>query len=213
MKKFKLALVAGVAALVVASSAFGASGYVVTIGSHAASNAIPWWGSSYDSMRYQCLWLQSEIAHAGYINTVEFEKSDASAGTFNDVRVYLCHTTKTALEATFDNNYTGFTPVQVRTGGNLVFPASTGYFDIGITPNLFNYNNTNNLLMEVRWNGDTGTTCYCWRSAQANARVYASDHNAPSGSVQNNGQCIRLHIGTMTPVAPASLGHIKALLR
>jgi len=213
MKRFKLALAVGIAALVVASSAFGVSGYVVTIGTHASGNTIPWYGGSYNSMRYQCLWLQSDITHAGYINTVEFEKSSAVGGTYNDVRVWLCHTTKTALEATFDNNYTGFTPVQVRAGGDIVFPATSGYFDIGITPDLFNYNNTDNLLMEIRWNGDSGSSVPCWRSAQANARVYATDHNASSGSVQNNGQCIRLHIGTMTPVAPASLGHIKALLR
>jgi hypothetical protein len=67
--------------------------------------------------------------------------------------------------------------------------------------------------MEVRWNGDSGVTDSCARSAQANSRVYTGDHNASSGSVQNNGQCIRLYIGTMTGVEPTTLGRVKALYR
>ena len=212
----KKALVLMVVALTftafVAPAAAEDSGKVVTIGTHASGNYIPWWGSSYNSMRYQCLWFKSDINTAGYINVVEFEKSSTAAGTFNDVRVWLCHTKKTALEATFANNYTGYTPVQVRTSANLTLSGS-GYFDIGITPNSFNYNNSDNLLMEIRWNGDSGTGVPCWRSAQPLSRVYATSHTATSGSVQNNGQCIRLHIGTMTGVAPSSLGRVKTLFR
>lgn len=191
----------------------GASGYIVTIGTHAAGNVIPWYGGSADSVRFQCLWLQSEIGHAGYINQIDFETSSSTTGTFNECRVWLCHTTKTELEATFDNNYTGNTPVLVRSSSSFAFPGTTGYVSLGITPNTFNYNNTNNLLMEIRWNGDSGSNVGCYRSAQANSRLYATDHNATSGSVQNNGQCIRLHIDTMTGVAPASMGRVKAIFR
>ena len=212
MKKTLLVTAALAVAFSFAPAAAEDSGKVVTIGTHASGNAIPWWGTSYNSMRFQCLWFKSDINTAGYINVVEFEKSSGASGTFNDVRVWLCHTKKTALEATFNNNYTGSTPVQVRTSANLTLSGS-GYFDIGITPNTFNYNNSDNLLMEIRWNGDTGTTCSCWRSSQPRSRVYASSHTATSGSVQNNGQCIRLHFGTMTGVAPTSLGRVTTLFR
>ncbi len=212
MKKALLVTAALAVALTFAPAAAEAHGKVITIGTHAAGNAIPWWGASYNSCRFQCLWFKSDINTAGYINVVEFEKSSSTAGTFNDVRVWLCHTKKTALEATFANNYTGYTPVQVRTGGNLTLTGS-GYFDIGITPNSFNYNNSDNLLMEVRWNGDSGATCSCYRSAQPLSRVYAWSHTATSGSVQRSGQCIRLHIGTMTGVTPSSLGRVKTLFR
>jgi hypothetical protein len=212
----KKALILMFAALTVTAfvAPAGATGKMVEIGTTAANNAIPWWGSSYDSMRYQCLWFQSDIAAAGYIQAIEWNRSTyTTTGTYNDCRVWLCHTTKTALEATFDNNYTGKTPVQVMNKTTFTMPAGPNWVDFGIDTNKFNYNNTDNLLMEVRWNGDSGTTCYCTRSAQANSRVYASDHNASSGSVQNNGQCIRLYIGTMTGVEPTTLGRVKALFR
>jgi hypothetical protein len=212
MKKALLVTGALAFALSFAPAAAEDSGKVVTIGTHASGNVIPWWGASYNSCRFQCLWLKSTINYAGYINVVEFEKSSTASGTYNDVRVWLCHSTKTQLEATFDNNYTGKTPVQVRTGGNLTFSGS-GYFDIGITPDKFNYNNSDNLLMEIRWNGDSGTNIACYRSNDTTGRVYAWDHNARSGSLQITGQCIRLHIGTMTGVQPASLGRVKSLFR
>lgn len=210
----KALLVTGVLAVALsfAPAAAEDSGKVITIGTHASGNVIPWWGASYSSCRFQCLWLKSSINYAGYINVVEFEKSSTASGTYNDVRVWLCHSTKTQLEATFNNNYTGKTPVQVRTGGNLAFTGS-GYFDIGITPDKFNYNNSDNLLMEIRWNGSSKTNIACWRSNDSTGRVYAWDHNATRGSVQITGQCIRLHIDTMTGVAPTSLGRVKSLFR
>jgi hypothetical protein len=201
-------------ALVVAAATAGATGKVVEIGTTAANNAIPWWGSSYDSMRFQCLWFQSDIAYAGYIQAIHWNRGTyTTSGTYNDVRVWLCHTTQTALEATFDNNYTGKTPVQVMNKSTFTMRAGPDWVDFGIDPDKFNYNNSDNLLMEVRWNGDGGVTDYCARSAQANSRVYASDHTATTGSVQNNGQCIRLYISTMTGVAPTSLGRVKTLFK
>jgi hypothetical protein len=210
----KKALVFMVVALTFAAFAApaGATGKVVTIGSYAANNYIPWWGSSYNAMRFQCLWMQSDIAYAGYINKIEWNRGTyTTGGLYNQVRVWLCHTTKTTLEATFDNNYTGNTPVLVRPTGSYTLPAGPNYVDMPITPNTFNYNNTNNLLMEIRWNGDGGVGNPCWRSPDAGRRVYATSDTATSGSVQANAQHIRLTIGTMTGVAPTSLGRIKGL--
>lgn len=213
MKKVSLVTLALLAIMIFSATA-GATGKVVTIGSFAANNAFPWWGTSYNSMRYQCLWLQSEIAYAGYINKIEWNRGTyTSTGTFNQVRVWLCHSTKTVLESTFNNNYTGNTPVAVRPSGNYTVPAGPGYVDMPISTNTFNYNNTSNLLMEIRWNGDTGTTCYCWRSPNPSRRVSANSHTATSGTVWSNSQHIRLTIGTMTGVAPTSLGRVKSIFK
>jgi hypothetical protein len=211
MKKLLFLAMAALTFAALAAPA-GATGKVVTIGTYAANNAFPWWGASYNSMRFQCLWLQSDIAYAGYINKIEWNRGTyTTTGTFNQVRVWLCHTTKTTLESTFNNNYTGNTPVLVRPSGNYTVPGGPNYVDMPISTNTFNYNNTNNLLMEIRWNGDTGTTCYCWRSPDTSRRVSANDHNASSGTVWSNSQHIRLTIGTMTGLAPTSLGRIKSL--
>ncbi len=212
MKKVATVLVVLLVGAILGPAAAEDHGKVVTIGTHGSANLIPWRGYSYNSCRFQCLWLKSSINYAGYINVVEFEKSGHASGTYNDVRVWLCHSTKTQLEETYNNNYTGKTPVQVRTGSNLIFSGS-GYFDIGITPDKFNYNNSDNLLMEIRWNGDSGTDIACWRSNDSTGRVYAWDHKATRGSVEIVGQCIRLHIDTMTGVTPSSLGRVKTLFR
>lgn len=210
MKKIALTLTAALVLTLFAAPA-GGTGKVIVLGTHAAGNYIPWWGNSYDSCRFQCMWLQSEINTAGYINQIEFEPSGSYNASFNEVRVWLCHTTKTQLEGTFNNNYSG-TPVQVRSGGTLTFSGS-GYTDIGITPGQFNYNNSDNLLLEIRWNGDSGVGVPCYRSSASTGRIYAWDHNASSGTVQVTGQCVRIHMGTMTGVLPTSLGRVKSLFQ
>jgi hypothetical protein len=212
MTKIKTTAVAALAVVLSFTAAAAQdSGKVITIGSHSAGNVIPWRGATCSSMRFQCLWLKSAINTAGYVNVIEFEKTNAAIGQFSNVRVWLCHSTKTGLETTFNNNYTGKTPVQVRTGGNLNLYGS-GYSDIGITPNKFNYNNSDNLLMEVRWSGDNGVDVSCWLYAPTYAgRIWSPDDEATTGITQTNTQCIRLHINTMSGVAPTSLGRVRAL--
>jgi hypothetical protein len=203
------------AALVAASAlapAAHASGKVVAVGARAARHVVPWRGASGNSMRFQCLWFQRDIDYAGNVNRVEFDKVDAAGGRFNSVRVWLCHTRKTALESTFANNYTGFTPVQVLNMRSTTV-SGTGWFDLRINANQFNYNNRNNLLMEIRWDGDDGNDVRCWRSSQQYSRCYAFNHNASQGTVYNNGQRIRLTIATMIGLEPTSLGRVKTLFR
>ncbi len=211
MKKVIMITVALAAAWASAPAAH-ASGKVVIVGARAARHVAPWRGASGDSMRFQCLWFQRNVDYAGYVNGVEFDKVDAVGGRFNSVRVWLCHTRKTELESTFADNYTGFTPVQVLNMRSVAV-GGTGWFDLGIAANRFNYNNRNNLLMEIRWDGDDGHDVRCWRSAQSYSRCFAYDHNATTGTVYNNGQRIRLTIGTMIGLEPTSLGRVKTLFR
>ena len=203
------------AALVAASAlapAAHASGKVVVVGARAARNVAPWRGASGNSMRFQCLWFQRDVNYAGNVNRVEFDKGDAAGGRFDSVRAWLCHTRKTALETTFADNYTGFTPVQVLNMRSVTV-SGTGWFDLRINAGRFNYNNRNNLLMEVRWDGDDGFDVRCWRSGQPYSRCYAFNHNASQGTVYNNGQRVRLTIGTMVGLEPTSLGRVRALFR
>ncbi len=197
---------------VLAAAAAGASGKVVTIGTRVNGNRVPWRGAG-AAMRFQCLWLKSEINVPGYINVVEFAyHSGSSIGGFNNVRVSLCHTTKTRLEPTFYNNYGGKTPVQVMNKLSLVL-SGRAWLDIGIDADKFNYNNRDNLLMEIRWRGDSGNNIYCWRSDMTAGRVYAYNDEAAVGTVYYEGQYIRLHVATMVGLEPTSLGRVKALYR
>jgi hypothetical protein len=196
----------------IAPAAAEDSGKVVTLESRAAGNRAPWRGGGGDGMRFQCLWLQSSINYAGHVNMIEFDYySGTFPATFNNCKILLCHTTKTALEATFANNYTGNTPVQVFSGTETL--SGSGWIDCHITPNTFNYNNTNNLLMEISWNGDNGRDIYMYRASGTSRRMYSYTYNASSGTVYAQAQRIRLHLATMTGVSPTSLGRVRAIYR
>lgn len=189
------------------------SGKVVIVESRGNGNRAPWRGLGGDAMRFQCLWLQSSINYAGYINMIEFDHSSGTyPAVFNNCKILLCHSTKTALEATFANNYTGKTPVEVFTGTETL--TGSGWIDTHITPNKFNYDNKDNLLMEVVWNGDNARDIYMYRASGASRRCYSYSSTATTGTVYTGeAQYIRLHIGTMTGLEPTSLGRVKTLFR
>jgi hypothetical protein len=188
------------------------TGKVITIGTEVTGNLVPWRGQGV-GMRFQCLWHQADIKYAGFVNAVEFKYSSGhNSGAFNNVRVWLCHTNKSALEAAFDNNYGGNTPTQVLDKLTVTL-SGTGWLDIGIDPNKFNYNNRDNLLMEIRWKGSSGNSIYCKIYDATGGRCYAFNDAASSGTVVDEGQYIRLHVDTMPGVEPTSLGRVRALYR
>jgi hypothetical protein len=109
------------------------------------------------------------------------------------MRFYMCHTSATQLDATFDNNYTGNTPVEVINEPSMMVggPADQWWnWDV-----YFPYNNTDNLLVEVRWNGDAGLGIPMYRTAESvPRRVYANDDNATMGTTSLTGNYIRLYL-------------------
>jgi hypothetical protein len=87
-------------------------------GSGNSNNTIPFWGG-YPAARWQTIWLQTEIGEAGKITKIEWQNYSGSAGnggTFNQCDILLCHTSLSAVTATFANNYGGNTPVNVYSG-------------------------------------------------------------------------------------------------
>jgi hypothetical protein len=196
----------------IAPAAAEDSGKAVILETRYTGNRAPWRGGGGDAMRFQCLWFQSDINYAGYVNMVEFDYSSGSfPASFNSCKILLCHSTKTALEATFANNYTNNTPIEVFSGTETL--SGSGWIDTHIKPDVFNYNNKDNLLMEIVWSGDNGRDIYMYRASGTARRCYAYSATASSGSVYAQAQRIRLHIGTMTPVTPTSLGRVKTLFR
>lgn len=73
------------------------------------------------------------------------------SGTFNGARIYLCHTTRTTLSTTFSANYSGNTPVQVLSRSSLVLSWAENQWRQIAFDNSFNYNGTDNLLIEIQW--------------------------------------------------------------
>lgn len=198
----------------IAASTMAFADEVKIVGARSSSNVCPWWGGR-PAIRFQCLWEKSEIGltRGGYVNKVEFMRSSSTSSAFNNVRVYLCHSAKTTeLDLVYANNYKG-TPVQVLNKSSVTVGGSSGsWWDLGIDANKFNYNNTDNLLMEIRWRGGAASSCACYRANGTNKRIWAFDDNASTAAYRfAQLQYIRLTVANTTGVAPTSLGRIKSL--
>lgn len=167
-------------------------------------------------MRWQTIWLQSELGLSGPVIKIEWQNwgSAATGGTFDKCQMYLCHTKLAAVTATFNDNYGGNKPVEVYSGTFVVpsLPANTWHTIC--EPKGFTYNNTDNLLMEATWVGpSTGGTTPFRTSTSGTGRVYAWDPNATTGSVT----AAFAHYGRITigyvGVTPTSLGRVKTLFK
>jgi hypothetical protein len=188
-------------------------------GGGGVGNTIPWWGnnSTYVQMRFQTIWLQSQISEAGNVTKLEHQdwSNNSTGGTFTGCLVKLCHTSLSAITAVFADNYGGNTPVTILSGTKVVPDVSNGqWWEVASGSSLFGYNNTNNLLYEVSWTGRSGGPNYInHTSSGQTGRVYANSATASSGSVTAGyGTIARITIEP-TGVAPTSLGRVKSLYR
>ena len=178
----------------------------VIIGTPVIGNIVPFWGSFYDSCRFQILFLQTEINISGEIITFSFMPSSGDVGTYNNVRVYLCHTSVPYLTTVFDSNYAGNTPVQVIDEPSL---SVGGPPDIWMPWNIsFFYNNVDNLLLEIRWRGDNEITVPLYRAPDEPVprRLYAPDDSASSGLLQTFSNYVRL---TMVPTGVEEISTVE----
>jgi hypothetical protein len=169
------------------------------------------------AMRYQCMWYQSEINENGPITKIEF-KFHSYIGTppsnFDGYKVILCHTSKDKLTTNFKANYDFKTPFTVYEGAFDIPDNLTqdDWFTVCAPTSTFNYNNKNNMLMEVVWTEATGCRNLFWISlAGQPGRVRAYNATATEGVLlANQGEIARITI-SKPAVSPTSLGRIRAL--
>jgi hypothetical protein len=135
--------------------------------------------------------------------------------------VKLCHTSLNALTTPFAANYDGRTPVTVFSANPVTInvPADT-WFGWPCGPP-FDYNGSDNLLVEVWWEGGNTGGPNCWTSAVTGSKrsVVASKVNGvPQNGYPNGGLVtdysfyMRITLEDIG-VAPSSLGRVKALYR
>ncbi|HTW92551.1 MAG TPA: hypothetical protein VMH22_12700 [bacterium] len=126
-----------------------------------AENIIPFCGHSTDAMRFQALYLHDELGFSGEIVAFGLGSPGNPAAEFYNVRVSLCQTTRTSLDTVFANNYDGNTPDLVFQADTLLVgtPDTWYYF-----PCSFMYDNTRNLIFEIQWRDDAGSTVNFYRS-------------------------------------------------
>ena len=216
--KYKYALWT-LAVLVAASSAAVAAEHIVGGGTPNSNNTFPFWGT-YTAFRWQTMWFQYELDEAGPITRVEWQiwsnPSGAPGGSFTGCQVLLCHTGISAITTNFASNYGGKTPVNVYSGTYTLSAYPVDTWVTIVSPTNFTYNNSDNLLMEVSWQGGSGSTnsmkVRTSGSGPYPGRIWnTSSKTATTGSIQASYH----HYGriTITPtgVAPTSLGRIKGL--
>ena len=168
-----LLLVAAVAAPCMADTTW------VTVGSPVTGNAIPFWGGPYNAMRFQTLYLQSEINQPGEIIAFGWMGYTTPPSGFYDVRVSLCHTGVSALSDTFAKNYDGNQPQLVLQKDTIVVGKVSDWYYF---PCSFVYNNSDNLLLEIQWRGSAGNIVHFMRNTNQGAirRVYAYSNDTAS---------------------------------
>ncbi len=149
-----------------------------------------------------------------------FSVKQVDDGTFGKFRISLCHTTRTTLAESYEENYAGFTPVRVFYRDPLPFNPPLGdwfgfQFD---TP--FHYDGVHNLICEVWWEGatDDATAYTDWGPFTGRCVVSFVVNGQPECGYPNRGRVQDyLHYMRVTMsgvgVQPTSLGRVKALYR
>ncbi|MEE8639167.1 MAG: hypothetical protein V3T41_02030 [bacterium] len=213
MRRFVIGIVTIGLTLALVAPVF-ATGKQVVVGTRSGGNYIPFWGQSYNACRFQTLIDKSQINNAGVINEVEFFRywTTGGPGTFNNVRIFLGHTALSALTTTFDSNYKD-TPVEVATISAFVIPTAQAWFPLKMSKT-WTYNNTDNMIVEVRWSTDSGlgVPIYSCSFGSGTHRVYnMTDPNARTGTASTLAYHSRLSFSYSTAVTPTSLGRVKAI--
>ncbi len=148
----------------------------VDTGGATLGSVYPWCGVVANSGRMQFLIPAVDIGRAGTIDTLGLW-FQSGAAIYNNVSVSLSQTTATTLQAVFaDNRAAADAPVSVFGPSTLnlssPIPASVLQLPL-VTP--FSYDGSQNLLVEVSWNGDDNrTVVFAFRSSPgANRRLWA----------------------------------------
>jgi hypothetical protein len=169
--------------------------------------------------------LQSDGLPAGTVTRWEWRTGASKtflAGYFDNFRLTLCHTGLGSLTNSYAGNYDGRTPVNVFERSRLtvsqVAPETWLPFDFD-TP--FDYNGTDNLIVEVWWEGDNGAggSARYGNAGGGPRQLYSGILNGvPYGGYPDNGYTSAyMHYMRITMSAAAvnssSLGRIRALYR
>jgi hypothetical protein len=157
--------------------------------------------------------LASEIGIADTIAKLYYDIATCTgSGSFYDFEMKMCHTSLTELTPNFEDNYDGNIPVVVVTTRTLTFPDLNDYwFDVpGFTS--FEYNGTDNLIIELRFNGTSGHKYYTWYGEETGRNLLGTSYEAVTGSVSDRLLRVRMWV-TNSAVESASLGRVKAVFK
>jgi len=135
-------------------------------------------------LRFQALYLQSEIDEAGFVDIVSLQKGSGNSGTYNNFRIYLCHSDVSSLSSSFSSNCKD-SPVKVMDESSKALSGSSSSWVDFDVDNTFEYNNADNLVVEIRWNGDSGDTVALQTGVESSNRRSYNKGSDSSGTATN----------------------------
>jgi hypothetical protein len=169
--------------------------------------------------------LKTDAIPAGTITRWEWYAASGTGSVrravLSNFSVKICHTPLTALTTPFTANYGGRTPVTVYSSNpEIVDPQYNAWFGFDCHP-AFDYNGSDNLLVETWWDGanDGGPNCWMKSVASSSRACIASRvRGVPQYGYPNGGGVadynMYMRITTSgAAVGSSSLGRVKALYR
>ncbi|MFW5898739.1 MAG: DNRLRE domain-containing protein, partial [Candidatus Saliniplasma sp.] len=114
----------------------------------------PFWASE-DYAKMQLLYTAEEMHEkSGHIDKLSLYRDNHTTGsaTFPDFTISLAHSDIDDLTDTFEDNYHG-EKIEVYDVPDFTFEEGSGWVDIDVD-NLFEYNGEDNLLVEIKWDGN-----------------------------------------------------------
>ncbi len=172
-----------------------------------SNNQVPF-TSNATIQRVQNLYLSSDINGSGPITGVGIEIDALTTAQTYTVTVKLGHATVNTLAANYDANYSG-SPTTVANAVTFTVPAGVpagSYVWIPVTGS-FNYNGTDNLLLELIVSSATGDTFFTYHLVGAARLIYGPNDASvitPVGAIQH--AKFRFNGGPMDVIGANSAG-------
>lgn len=174
-----------------------------------SSNTVPF-DNAPAPQKVQNLYLSSEINGSGPITGVGIEVGALTTAQTYTVSVKLGHATVSALAASFDANYSG-SPTTVANAVTFTVPAGTpagSYVWIPVSGS-FNYNGTDNLILELNVTSATGGMAFTYHNVAGAQLVYGAANAAtgiPTTAIQH--AKFRFHGGLMNVITDGGGNYI-----
>jgi hypothetical protein len=154
-------------------------------------------------MRYQVLVSKSELAStARTLNAISMyvpsTSYDQYSGRFQNIKIYLCHTSRTTLSTTFTSNYDGNTPVLVYANADKTFSWPEGTWGTINFGTVFDYNGSGNVLIEVQWSGSPSGAIMVAPVTNTYDAVFAYNASATTATYSERRPVMRLHYSPPT---------------
>ena len=118
----------------------------------------------------------------------------SASASFTNFKIYLGHGASDELGNTFEDNYIVGTKVLVYESSAVTLTANPEEWVTLDLDTPFDYNGTDNLIMEINWSGGSGTFyTYKWQTG-TNRCLTAANPSLPTGSLSSQMCQFRLEL-------------------